>query len=69
MPSIRQLVQRLWAFFRRDTLDRELDAEIAGHLVDLAAQENLAAGITPQRGGLLPCPARHACGPGHGAEE
>jgi macrolide transport system ATP-binding/permease protein len=46
MPSTRRFVQRLLAFFRRDTLDRDLDAEISSHLA-LAIDENLRRGMSP----------------------
>lgn len=42
----RSLLNRLWAFFHKQPLDAELDAEIASHL-DFAIEENLRAGMTP----------------------
>jgi predicted permease len=42
-----RLFHRIAALFRRDRLDRELEAEITSHL-DLAVEENLRAGMTPQ---------------------
>jgi len=42
-----RLLHRLAALFRRDRLDRELDAEMADHL-DLAIDENLREGMSPQ---------------------
>lgn len=44
MPTLRQLVHRLLAFFRRQRLDRELDAEVYSHLA-LAIEENLRRGV------------------------
>src|SRR5215467_14233257 len=46
MDRIFQSLQRLFSFFRRAQLDRELDAEIASH-VQLATEENLQRGLTP----------------------
>jgi predicted permease len=42
---LRELMQRVRAFFRREELDRELDAEMAAHL-DLAITENLERGMS-----------------------
>ncbi|MGB9147179.1 MAG: ABC transporter permease [Acidobacteriaceae bacterium] len=39
--------QRVRAFLRRDTMDRELDAEMASHL-EMAVEENLRSGMTPE---------------------
>jgi predicted permease len=44
--NLRELFQRFLAFFRRDQLERELEAEMASHL-DLATDENLKAGMSP----------------------
>ena len=44
----RQFALRITAILRRDSLDCELDAEIRAHL-DLAIEENLEAGMTPQQ--------------------
>ncbi|HKW31450.1 MAG TPA: ABC transporter permease [Candidatus Acidoferrum sp.] len=41
-----QSFQRLFSFFRRAQLDRDLDAEIASH-VQLATEENLQRGLSP----------------------
>src|ERR1700739_680607 len=46
MISLRSLFHRFLALFRRDHLDRELEAEMASHL-DLAIDENLKAGMSP----------------------
>ena len=43
---LRQLVLKLAALFRRDTLDGELNDEISCHL-ELAIEENLRAGMSP----------------------
>jgi predicted permease len=42
-----RLFHRLAALFRRPSLDRDLDSEMAAHL-DLAIEENLNAGMSPQ---------------------
>ncbi len=42
-----RLFHRIAALFRRDDLDRELEAEMASHLA-LAIEENLKAGMSPQ---------------------
>lgn len=39
------LLRRLWAVFRAEEIDRDLDAEIAAHL-DMAIEENLRRGMT-----------------------
>src|SRR5215472_7368446 len=44
--SLRQLFQRLRAFFRRTELDCDLDAEISAHL-QFAIDENLERGLSP----------------------
>ena len=44
--SLRRLLHRLGAFFRRTQLDRDLDAEISSHL-QFAFEENLQRGISP----------------------
>lgn len=46
MISLRSVLLRFLALFRRDHLDRELQAEMATHL-DLAIDENLKAGMPP----------------------
>ena len=43
---LRQLLRRLGSFFRRNQLDRDLDAEISAHL-ELAIEENLQRGLSP----------------------
>jgi predicted permease len=45
--SLRSFFQRLCNLFRRNDLDRELNAEISAHL-DLATEENLKNGMTPE---------------------
>src|SRR6516162_11130159 len=47
MDSLRSFFQRLRNLFRRDHLDRDLNAEISTHL-DLAIEENLKSGMTPE---------------------
>jgi macrolide transport system ATP-binding/permease protein len=46
--SLRQVLLRLAAIFRRERLDRELNAEMTAHL-DLATEENLRRGMPPQQ--------------------
>jgi hypothetical protein len=43
---LQQFFQRVTSVFRREKLDRELDAELAAHL-DLATEENLQRGLSP----------------------
>lgn len=45
--GLRQSLQRCFAFFRREELDRELDAEMASHL-ELAVEENLRVGMSAE---------------------
>jgi predicted permease len=47
MGTLRQTWNRVRAFFSRETLDRELEAEMQAHL-DLAVEENVRAGMTPE---------------------
>jgi predicted permease len=47
MKSLLSFFERLRNLFRRDALDRDLDAEISAHL-DLATEENLKRGMTPE---------------------
>ncbi|HTP68841.1 MAG TPA: ABC transporter permease [Dongiaceae bacterium] len=47
IDRIRELLHRLHSFFRRDQLDRELDAEMALHL-EMAIEENLRKGMTQE---------------------
>src|SRR5690349_18671404 len=46
MDRFWQSLQRLFSFFRRAQLDRELDAEMSSHL-ELAIEENLRRGLSP----------------------
>ncbi|HVH71784.1 MAG TPA: permease prefix domain 1-containing protein [Candidatus Dormibacteraeota bacterium] len=46
MDRFLQSFQRLFSFFRRAQLDRDLDAEIASH-VQFATEENLQRGLAP----------------------
>src|SRR5690349_23269768 len=46
MDRFWQSLQRLFSFFRRAQLDRELDAEMSSHL-ELAIEENLQRGLSP----------------------
>jgi predicted permease len=47
MHWLRESVRRLRAIFRREPLDRELDAEMAAHL-ELAVEENLQRGMSAE---------------------
>jgi predicted permease len=47
MSWLRRLAGRIGAFFRKRTLDADLDAELASHL-ELAIEYNMARGITPE---------------------
>jgi putative ABC transport system permease protein len=47
MNSLLSFFQRLRNLFRKDTLDRDFDAEISTHL-DLAIEENLKNGLSPE---------------------
>jgi predicted permease len=47
MPTFRETWNRLLSFFRKQPLDRDLDAEIAAHL-EMAIEENLRLGLTPE---------------------
>ncbi|MGC1783747.1 MAG: ABC transporter permease [Acidobacteriaceae bacterium] len=47
IASLRQLLSRVSAFFRREPLDRDLNAEMASH-IDLATEENLQHGLPPE---------------------
>ncbi|MGB6725214.1 MAG: ABC transporter permease [Terracidiphilus sp.] len=44
---IRRMMARVWAFFFKRRLDRELEAELAAHL-DFAIEENIEHGLSPQ---------------------
>jgi hypothetical protein len=59
MKTPRTFYARLRNLFRKNELDRELDAEMAVHL-DLHTGENLRAGMSPER-------ARHSFGHGRSA--
>ena len=43
--QLRELLQRIGAFFHKDELDDDLNAEIAAHL-EMAVEENLRRGMT-----------------------
>ncbi|MGO8736368.1 MAG: ADOP family duplicated permease [Terriglobia bacterium] len=47
IDSIRQALNRLRAFFRKEPLDRDVEAEMAAHL-ELATEENLRRGLPAQ---------------------
>jgi predicted permease len=47
MDSLRRSVQRIGSFFRKQPLDRELDAEMQSHL-EMAVDENLKRGLSPE---------------------
>ncbi|MBV8632101.1 MAG: ABC transporter permease [Silvibacterium sp.] len=47
ISSVRQAFDRLRSFFRKDPLDRDLNAEIAAHL-ELAIEEHLQHGMSPE---------------------
>jgi predicted permease len=47
IDSLWQALNRLRAFFRKDRLDRDLDAEMAAHL-ELAIEENLQRGMSAE---------------------
>jgi hypothetical protein len=47
IAPFREVLNRLRAFFRKEPLDRELDAEMAAHL-ELATEENLQRGLSPE---------------------
>src|ERR1700690_3672803 len=44
MTTLRQFLQRLASFFRRDQLDHDLDAEMFAHL-EMAVEENIKNGM------------------------
>ena len=44
---IREALQRVLSFFRRDAMDRELDEEMASH-IEMAVDENVKKGMTEQ---------------------
>jgi predicted permease len=48
MDRIRILLSRLAAFFGKEKLDADLDEELLAH-IDLAVEENLSHGMTPQQ--------------------
>src|ERR1700733_10446011 len=45
MDSLRRAVQRAGSFFRKQPLDRELEAEMAAHL-EMAVDENVKRGLS-----------------------
>ncbi|HET9743546.1 MAG TPA: ABC transporter permease [Terriglobales bacterium] len=47
IDQIRETISRCLSLFRRDSLDRELDDELASH-VELAVEENLRRGLSPE---------------------
>jgi putative ABC transport system permease protein len=47
MNTVRSILLRLSSLFRKERLDRELNAELASHL-DLHTEENLRAGMNPE---------------------
>jgi predicted permease len=48
ITPLRQLFHRVWSFFRRAQLDRELDSELRSHL-DMAIERNLRQGMSPEQ--------------------
>ncbi|MGC1299790.1 MAG: ABC transporter permease [Alloacidobacterium sp.] len=44
---LRQMLNRLRSFFRKEPLDRELDAEMASHM-EMAVEENVRRGMNPE---------------------
>ncbi len=46
MSWLKRLASRVSAFFRKRSLDADLDAELAAHL-EMALQDNIARGLTP----------------------
>ncbi|MBV8113316.1 MAG: permease, partial [Silvibacterium sp.] len=47
IDSLRRAINRLQYFFRKDPLDRDLNAEMATHL-EFAIEENLECGMSPE---------------------
>ncbi|MGC2639351.1 MAG: ABC transporter permease [Acidobacteriaceae bacterium] len=47
LDSLRQAIQRVIAVFHKDSMDRELDAEMAAHL-EFAIQENVQRGMSEE---------------------
>lgn len=47
MKSLRQTLNRIRAFFHKEPLDQDLDAEMAAHL-SFAIEENVRRGMTPE---------------------
>ena len=47
MPILRAWSRRVHSMFRKEQLDRELDAEFASHL-EMHVADNLRAGMTPE---------------------
>src|SRR5262245_66163655 len=50
MDKLSQLWRRLLFYARRDRFDRELEEEMRFHL-EMKAEENLAAGVSPEEAG------------------
>lgn len=47
MHSLREALNRIRSFFRKQPLDRELDAEITAH-IEMAIEENVGRGLSPE---------------------
>jgi putative ABC transport system permease protein len=47
MYFVREALNRLRSFFRKEPLDRELDTEIASH-IEMAIEENVRRGLSPE---------------------
>ncbi len=47
LDSLRRAAARMGAFFRKEPMDRELEAEVAAH-IEMATAENLQRGMTPE---------------------
>ena len=47
MNSLRELLARVYSFFRKRNLDREFDAELSAHL-EMAIEENIKRGMTAE---------------------
>ena len=45
--SLRRVMARLGAFFRREPLDRDLEEEVASHIA-MATEDNIRIGMTPE---------------------
>ena len=64
--SLRRGLQRLGSFFRKQPLDRELDAEMQSHL-ELAVEENLKRGLSASGGAAAGAGSLWRRGAGEGA--